>query len=73
MIAPVIAVLALLAVPALGGCSVAGGMSGSIGESGVGVGASVDLRILDGARGFRTKQQYDVRTVYVVPGYKAAP
>jgi len=65
--------LALLAVAVLGGCSVSGGMTGSIGQAGARVGASVDLSILDATTGSRTSQQYDVRTVYVVPAYKASP
>lgn len=66
--------MALLAVAVLGGCSVSGGMSGSIGEAGARVGASVDFAILDAARRAGKRRQYDdVKTVYVVPDYKASP
>ncbi len=69
----VVPFLALLAVAMLGGCSVAGGMTGSVGQAGGRIGVSVDIAILDAARWHRTEQQYDVKTVYVVPDYKASP
>ena len=73
LLATVVPSLALLAVAVLGGCSVSGGMSGTIGEAGARVGANVDFAILDAARRSGTRQQHDVKTVYVVPDYKASP
>ncbi len=72
-LATAIPFLALLAVVALGGCSVTGGVTGSIGHAGARVGANVDFTILDAAIGYRTQPRYEVETVYVVPNHKASP
>ena len=72
-LAPAIGVLVLLAVAVLGGCSVAGGVTGSISQSGARVGATVDFSIIDVATWSRAKQPYEVETVYVVPDHNASP
>ena len=69
--APAIPFLALLAVALLGGCSVGGGVSGSLGQSGAHIGANVDFAIFDAVTGSRTHERYE--TVYVVPNHKASP
>ena len=71
LLATAIPFLALLAVVALGGCSV--GVTGSIGHAGASVGANVDFTILDAANRYRTQQRYQVETVYVVPNHNASP
>ncbi len=72
-LAPAIPFLALLAVAVLGGCSVGGGVSGSIGEAGGHLGASVDFSIHGATTGSRMKQRYGGETAYVVPNYAASP
>ncbi len=72
-LAPAIPCLALLAVAVLGGCSVGGGVSGSIGQSAAHIGGNVDFSILNMPMGSRTKQRYEVETAYAVPNHKASP
>ena len=65
--------LALLAIAALGGCSVGGGVSGSIGGAGAHIGANLDFGILDGSWQPDSKERYRAKTAYAIPNHKASP
>lgn len=68
--------LALIALPLLGGCSVSGGVNGSVGDgSDAGAHFGIDLEFgpYGGAGSVDTKQRYDGQTVYVVPDHRASP